>query len=550
MMRKVLLLILVLIGGYSYGQVYQQMSQYGVEFKRMDNDSVLRIPRGLGSLRSISGYDTAQIRYNVSDSSVYVHTGNGWIKVVRGADADSSVFATVHKLYTTIDSLGNLIISENLGNTNLVQDSVARTYDANAGNLEFVNLDGFKIRAGISDSIVIDNKTQSVVIGDAYDIGGGSKLFLSKNIDTARLSSTIIDLVGGNSNIQIKDDSIITNANNVSINSAKITLNATDSIVITQTPPTLTTDYDVLVRDENTGKVGIATISGGVSAFVSDSLRAATSQGVNIKNSVGTTVANFGAANTTNATLYGATAIHGVATLDSTLNVDNLTTLGRLNIKKDSVDIVTDKKWALVIDTANNEIDRQDLDELYNDPSINLFAYFGSEIRSTTVPLWMYNSNYTLVDGRAYFQPQRIKKGTYTGFKFGQNTQGNYTGDAANQIGIYSYSGGTLTLIDTTTRDTELWKSASVSVGTKNLNSTLTIPKDGNYIIGVLYNSSAQTTAPRLLSTAGLLFGYTGLFTNSASIRYVNAQSVLPSSIAMSAMSGTDANAIMCVGLY
>jgi lysophospholipase L1-like esterase len=264
MMRKVLLLILVLIGGYSYGQVYQQMSQYGVEFKRMDNDSVLRIPRGLGSLRSISGYDTAQIRYNVSDSSVYVHTGNGWIKVVRatGADADSSVFATVHKLYTTIDSLGNLIISENLGNTNLTQSDAIRTYDGDGGELSFSNLGKFKVSA--SDSAIIKSSniygtaTNSFVIDS---IGGmqlrkyGPDAVVTINLDE---NSAIIN----SENIDDTSTLIVT-YNGISMTSSNYISLTADSILITNTPSTLTTDYDVLVRDENTGKVGIATISGG-----------------------------------------------------------------------------------------------------------------------------------------------------------------------------------------------------------------------------------------------------------------------------------------------
>lgn len=269
MMRKVLLLILVLIGGYSYGQVYQQMSQYGVEFKRMDNDSVLRIPRGLGSLRSISGYDTAQIRYNVSDSSVYVHTGNGWIKVVRatGADADSSVFATVHKLYTTIDSLGNLIISENLGNTNLTQTDAIRTYDGDGGELSFSNLGKFKVNA--SDSAIIKSSniygtaTNSFVIDS---IGGmqlrkyGPDAVATINLDE---NSAIIN----SENIDDTSTLIVTH-NGISMTSSNYISLTADSILITNTPSTLTTDYDVLVRDENTGKVGIATISGGADSTI------------------------------------------------------------------------------------------------------------------------------------------------------------------------------------------------------------------------------------------------------------------------------------------
>jgi hypothetical protein len=264
MMRKVLLLILVLIGGYSYGQVYQQMSQYGVEFKRMDNDSVLRIPRGLGSLRSISGYDTAQIRYNVSDSSVYVHTGNGWIKVVRasGGGADSAVFATVHKLYTTIDSLGNLIISENLGNTNLTQSDAIRTYDGDGGELSFSNLGKFKVSA--SDSVVVNSSVVKVKPTSTLSVDSVGYMEIKHYDENGDVLWYIDD---GGTGVNVTDgvttSSFQVGSTDFVVNTEKINLLASDSIVINNTPSTLTTDYDVLVRDENTGKVGIATISGG-----------------------------------------------------------------------------------------------------------------------------------------------------------------------------------------------------------------------------------------------------------------------------------------------
>ena len=573
-MRKVLLLVLVLISGYSYGQVYQQMSQYGVEFKRMDNDSVLRIPRGLGSLRSISGYDTAQIRYNVSDSSVYVHTGNNWIKAIRatGADADSSVFATVHKLYTTIDSLGNLIVSENLGNSNLTQSDPTRTYDGDGGELSFSNLGKFKVSA--SDSVVLkvaDNELRlfdygleigspSVLVtgSQSASIEGDNNLVtgdISVNLGGADniVSGTGAVNLGGSSNSPRASNSITLGGNNlVSNEETMVSIGANNDTTITNTalvvgngtvspsnalqllktgelylPYYTNTDTNKVLSANASGLLEWRTKgAGGSVAFVSDTLRAASTSGVNIKNSLGNTAAIFGASNTTTTEL-----------------------LGRVKINKDSVDIVSDKKWALVIDTANNEIDRRDLDSLYNDESIDLFSFYGSTIRSSTIPLWAYNSSQAITENRVYFQPQRIKKGTYSGFKFGVSTPGNYVGDAANQIGIYSYSGGTLTLIDSTTRDTELWKGAANSISTKALNSPLVIPRDGNYVIGFLYNYSSITTSPRIVSLVPTILSYTNLYSNSAGFKYINYQNVLPSSVAMSSMSW-ETGSIMLIGLY
>ena len=80
-----LVLILLLIAQTTFGQVYQNMAQPGYKFGRARFDSVLTIPSGLGNLKNISGgQDTGQIRFNKSDSSVYVWNGRAWIKPVGG----------------------------------------------------------------------------------------------------------------------------------------------------------------------------------------------------------------------------------------------------------------------------------------------------------------------------------------------------------------------------------------------------------------------------------------------------------------------------------
>jgi lysophospholipase L1-like esterase len=214
-------------------------------------------------------------RFNRADSLIKIYNSGtslvrdtvAYLSDVRatGADADSSVFATVHKLYTTIDSLGNLIISENLGNTNLTQSDAIRTYDGDGGELSFSNLGKFKVSA--SDSAIIKSSniygtaTNSFVIDS---IGGmqlrkyGPDAVVTINLDE---NSAIIN----SENIDDTSTLIVTH-NGISMTSSNYISLTADSILITNTPSTLTTDYDVLVRDENTGKVGIATISGGGSA--------------------------------------------------------------------------------------------------------------------------------------------------------------------------------------------------------------------------------------------------------------------------------------------
>lgn len=83
-MRKLIIIILGLIS-VAYGQKYQSMPQAGYgPVKRIQHDSVLTIPLGIERLRNLSdGRDSGQIRYNPSDSSMYVYTGHTWVKCGR-----------------------------------------------------------------------------------------------------------------------------------------------------------------------------------------------------------------------------------------------------------------------------------------------------------------------------------------------------------------------------------------------------------------------------------------------------------------------------------
>ena len=81
-MRRAIITLLVLLSFGLKAQVYQAMPQAGYgPVKRMLFDSVLTIPLNINQLRNITGgRDAGQIRYNVSDSGLYVFTAYTWIK--------------------------------------------------------------------------------------------------------------------------------------------------------------------------------------------------------------------------------------------------------------------------------------------------------------------------------------------------------------------------------------------------------------------------------------------------------------------------------------
>lgn len=75
----------------SFSQKITHIDNYGLGYTRMEFDSMMRIPLGLGSIRVISGHDTGQLRYYKTDSSVYVHTGSQWLKVGGSSSGVQSV---------------------------------------------------------------------------------------------------------------------------------------------------------------------------------------------------------------------------------------------------------------------------------------------------------------------------------------------------------------------------------------------------------------------------------------------------------------------------
>ena len=105
-----LVIILLLIAQTSFGQIYQNMAQPGYKFSRARFDSVLTIPTGLGNLKNITGgQDTGQIRFNVSDSSVYVWNGRGWIKAGGGSTIiTGGVVTSVPVVGTILPSNANI----------------------------------------------------------------------------------------------------------------------------------------------------------------------------------------------------------------------------------------------------------------------------------------------------------------------------------------------------------------------------------------------------------------------------------------------------------
>lgn len=171
-------------------------------------------------------------------------------------------------------------------------------------------------------------------------------------------------------------------------------------------------------------------------------------------------------------------------------------------------------------------------------PGVAIKQALGSTIKAESFPLEQGgNQVQTLSDGQMNLQaiwlpgPQ-----TLTGVKWWQAVQGNFTGDNNNRIGLYTYSGGTLTLVASSANDSTLWKTTGTQAfGNKAFSSTYAAA-GGLYFIGLLYNNSAQTTAPQLVALNSTYVASGGAldYTNSAkSMGYVSGLNDLPSTQAM-----------------
>lgn len=139
----------------------------------------------------------------------------------------------------------------------------------------------------------------------------------------------------------------------------------------------------------------------------------------------------------------------------------------------------------------------------------------------------------------AYYLPVAT---TITGVKWYQVTKGNYTANNYNGVALYSYSAGTLTLVASSTNDGTIWSTPSTQTwGSKAFSSTYSASA-GIYFIGILYSSSAQTTAPALGQPASAwtsnLFNID--YTNSArSVTQITGQTSLASSYSTTALATT-----------
>jgi len=142
-----------------------------------------------------------------------------------------------------------------------------------------------------------------------------------------------------------------------------------------------------------------------------------------------------------------------------------------------------------------------DVDYLQQDMSMVAYQAMGSnsmKAYNLSVPnISSINLSYnTITSGLFLLYAVYIPKTTtITGVRWFQTVQGNYTANNYNGVALYSVSGSTLTRVDSSANDGNIWKTSSNTWGSKAFSNTYSAAA-GIYYIGMLYSSSAQTTTP------------------------------------------------------
>jgi hypothetical protein len=125
-----------------------------------------------------------------------------------------------------------------------------------------------------------------------------------------------------------------------------------------------------------------------------------------------------------------------------------------------------------------------------------------------------------MLSGRSYFNAIYVNKEiTITGATWFQANQGVYTATNYNGIALYSESSGTVTLVDSTTNDGNIWKAATTTWNQRAFAGGTQILQPGVYYLMALYNSSSGT-APSLgilPSISGMIGTFT-ILSNSRKI--------------------------------
>jgi len=179
----------------------------------------------------------------------------------------------------------------------------------------------------------------------------------------------------------------------------------------------------------------------------------------------------------------------------------------------------------------------------------------GGNIKGQTlgVTLSQVNSAGALQSGMLRLVAVYIRQSqTVTGIKWVPSTAGSYTSSNTNGVALYSWSAGVLTKIAESNNTGGIWSTffGTGAFGSLAFSSPHAVTS-GVYFVGLLYNSSAETTAPTLGTTPAMtntvasLAGMTGSTCLSG---FIAGQTSFPSTINFTSVTPNTTN--FWIGLY
>ena len=196
--------------------------------------------------------------------------------------------------------------------------------------------------------------------------------------------------------------------------------------------------------------------------------------------------------------------------------------------------------------------------QINNKPSNNQvvagYQGLGSTIKAAPIGLNLLNNfsvAYGLLSQRLILVPVYLSApATITGVKWFQQVIGSYTANNYNGVGLYSVSGGTITLIASSTNDGTIWQTFATNTwGNKAFSSPVSNLAAGTYFIGALYCSSAQVTGPQVASiTTSPIVVLPFDFTGGRLTNLLASQTTLPSPLALSTT--TNQTSTLWLSLY
>lgn len=301
----------------------------------------------------------------------------------------------------------------------------------------------------------------------------------------------------------------------------------------------------VLLYGQNTFKYRVDALGGikvGTNGAVLDSIKASTAE-INYVDGVTSPIQTQ---------LNTKLAKTDTSTLSNRIDAINLDTLDSHDVHPNWADSATINGWtsktdfnagqALKVDVADttgyasgNYVTPTQLDEASKDNFLRGIKTLSSPVKAITMCTSNFGVNNSgMVDGIIYWLLVNLDKSdSITGVGFVLGTQGNYTADKNNKIGVYSISGTTYTLVDSSANNGDLWKATAHTLTQVPFSGGKHYLKKGVYLITLLWNASATTAAPAMYASSSFNNnGVNVLFSSVYDIVGSTAGSDLPASIA------------------